>query len=392
MRTLLRMAVAAGIVLTAAAASAQTVKIGLLAPFSGPFAVWGTQFKQSVEAFQKVHGDSIKGSKIEVIYRDNAGDPTRTRQLAEEMILREKVSFLTGFALTPEALAVSELITEARIPAVIMNSGAAIITRKSPYFVRVSFSVNVFAMPIPPWFEKEKIKSVYILVSDYAPGHDVEGALLDGLKKIDVKVLGAERIPLSTTDFAPYMERAARANPEAVYMFMPAGAPSIAIVREFAKRGLKDKGIKLVGSGETQEVYLPAIGDDVVGTITGFHYTETNTNPQNLLLRKTLVEMFGKDATSDTASVSAWDGMRLMYDAVTELGPKVTGDQFINFAKGRKWDSPRGPISIDPVERDIIQNLYLRRVEKRDGKLVNIDLMTVPNVRDPWKIANPNAK
>ncbi len=392
MKAFLKITALAGFVLAATAASAQTVKIGLLSPFSGPFAVWGTQFKQSVEAFQKVHGDSVKGSKVEVIYRDNQGDPTRTRQLAEELILREKVSFLTGFSLTPEALAVADLITEAKIPAVIMNSGAAIITRKSPYFVRVSFSVNMFAIPIPAWFEKEKIKSVYLLISDYAPGHDVEGALLEGIKKMDVKVLGVERIPLSATDFAPYMERAARANPEVVYMFMPAGAPSIAIVREFAKRGLKEKGIKLAGSGEVQEMFLPAIGDDVVGTVSGFHYTETNTNPQNQLLRKTLVEMFGPNTIPDSASVAAWDGMRLMYDAIAELGPKITGDQFIKFAKGRAWDSPRGPISIDPEEREIIQNLYLRRVEKRDGKLVNIDIMTVPNVRDPWKLANPNAK
>ena len=392
MKAIIRLAAAAGFVLAATTAMAQTVKIGLLAPFSGPFAVWGSQFKQAVEAFQKVHGDSVKGAKIEVIYRDNAGDPTRTRQLAEEMILREKVSFLTGFALTPEALAVSELITEAKVPAIIMNSGAAIITRKSPYFVRVSFSVNAFTAPIPAWFEKEKIKSVYILVSDYAPGHDIEEALKEGVKKIGVNVVGAERMPLSTTDFAPYMERAGRANPEVVYMFVPAGAPSIAIVREFAKRGLKDKGIKLAGSGEVQEAFLSAIGDDVVGTISGFHYTETNTNPQNVLLRKTLVELFGKDATPDAGSAGAWDGMRLMYDAVAELGPKVNGDQFIKFAKGRAWDSPRGPISIDPVERDIIQNMYLRQVEKRDGKLVNIDIMTVPNVRDPWKVANPDAK
>lgn len=391
MRRTFRLAAAAGFVLATTAAWADTVKIGLLAPFSGPFAVWGTQFKQSVEAFQKVNGDP-NGHKLEIIYRDNAGDPARTRQLAEEMILREKVSFLTGFSLTPEAMAVAELITEAKVPAVIMNSGTAIITRKSPYFVRTSFTVNMFAAPIPAWMEKEKIKSVYILVSDYAPGHDIEAEMKLGAEKVGAKVVGSERIPLSTTDFAPYMERAARANPELVYIFMPAGAPSIAVIREFAKRGLKARGIKLAGSGEIQEIFLPSIGDDVIGTISGFHYTETNTNPKNLLLRKTLVEMFGKDTVPDAGTVGAWDAMQLMYDAVKEIGPKVTGDQFIAFAKGRKWDSPRGPIMIDPVERDIIQNMYLRQVERRDGKLVNVDIMTVPNVRDPWKIANPNAK
>ena len=391
MKALLRTFAAAGLMLAAGSAFADTVKIGLLAPFSGPFAVWGTQFKQAAEAFQKVNGDP-NGHKLEIIYRDNGGDPTRTRQLAEELILREKVSFLTGFSLTPEAMAVADLISEAKIPAVIMNSGTAIITRKSPYFVRTSFTVNMFAVPIPAWMEKEKIKSVYILVSDYAPGHDIEAEMKAGAAKVGVNVLGSERIPLSTTDYAPYMERAAKANPELVYIFMPAGAPSIAIIREFAKRGLKEKGIKLAGSGEIQEIFLNSIGEDVLGTISGFHYTETNTNPKNVLLRKTLVEMFGPNAIPDAGTVGSWDAMQLMYDAVKEIGPKVTGDQFIAFAKGRKWDSPRGPIMIDPVERDIIQNMYLRRVERRDGKLVNIDVMTVPNVRDPWKIANPNAK
>lgn len=392
MRTFLRAAIAAGSLLAATAAFADTVKIGLLAPFSGPFAVWGTQFKQAVEAFQKINGQGPNGHKLEIIYRDNGGDPAKTRQLAEEMVLREKVSFLTGFSLTPEALAVAELITEAKVPAVIMNSGTAIITRKSPYFVRTSFTVNMFASPVPPWMEKEKIKSVYILVADYAPGHDIEAAMIENTKKVGAQVLGSERIPLSTTDFAPYMERAARANPEMVYIFMPAGAPSIAIIREFAKRGLKDKGIKLVGSGEIQEIFFPSIGDDVVGTFSGFHYTETNTNEKNIMLRKTLTEMFGPSAVPDAGTVGAWDAMQLMHDAVAAIGPKITGDQFIAFAKGRKWDSPRGPIMIDPVERDIVQNMYLRRVERRDGKLVNVDLLTVPQVRDPWKIANPNAK
>lgn len=387
-----KLAIAASVSLASQAASAETIKIGLLSPFSGPFAVWGKQFQQSVQAFQKAHGDTINGHKVQVVYRDNGGDPARTKQLAEELVLREKVSFLTGFSLTPEALAVSEIINDAKIPAVIMNSGAAIIPRKSPYFVRVSFSVNVFAVPIPAWMKKEKIKSVYILVSDYAPGHDVEQQLIDGLKGSDIKVVGKERIPLNTTDFAPYIERAGRANPGLVYIFMPAGAPSIAIIREFAKRGLKEKGIKLAGSGEMQQLFLPSIGDDVVGTVSGFHYTETNQNPANLAMRKALEDMFGKDTVPDAASVAAWDGMQLMYDGIKQFGPKITGDQFMGWVKGRKWDSPRGPVMIDPKERDIIQNMYLREVQKRDGKLVNVDIMTVPMVKDPWKETHPNAK
>ena len=194
------------------------------------------------------------------------------------------------------------------------------------------------------------------------------------------------------TDFAPYIERAGNSGAQAVYVFIPAGAPSVSLVREFAKRGLKDKGVKLLAGGEVQEIFLPAIGDDVIGTISSAHYTETNTNPENVLLRKTLVEMFGKDATPDMGTVGAWDGTKLIYDAIKQFGPKITGDQFVNFAKGRKWDSPRGPIMIDPVERDIVQQVYMRKVEKRDGKLVNIDFFTSGMVKDPWKESNPAKK
>lgn len=389
-------AATAGLAMLASAttASAEVIKIGLIANFSGAFAVWGQQFRQSVEAFQKVHGKSINGNEIQFVYRDNGGaDPAKSRQLAEELILRERIKFLTGFDLTPNALAVAELITEAKVPTVIFNAATSVITRKSPYFVRTSMTVQQYVAPLPTWAAKEGgIKTVYSLVSDYAPGHDAEEIFVKNFEAAGGKIVGKDRIPLNVTDFAPYLERAAKTGAEAVYVFIPAGAPSVTFVREFAKRGLKDKGIKLLAGGEVQEVYLPAIGDDVLGTISSTHYTETNENPENIALRKTLVEMFGKDATPDMGTVGAWDGMRLIYDAIKEFGPKITADQFVNFAKGRQWNSPRGPIMIDPVERDIIQQVYIRRVEKRDGKLVNVDFFNAGMTKDPWKIANPNAK
>lgn len=380
--------------LSAGAASAQTIKIGHISGFSGPFAVWGKQFKQAIEAFQKVNGDSVNGRKIEIIYRDvGAVDPAKARSLAEELILREKVKVLTGFSLTPNALAVAEIITEAKMPTVIFNAATSIITRKSPFYVRTSMTAQQYVMPIGSWAAGPgKIKTAYSLVSDYAPGHDSEAAFVEGFTKGGGKIIGKDRIPLSVSDFAPYIERAGRSGAEAVYIFMPAGAPSIAIIREFAKRGLKDKGIKLLAGGEVQEIFLPAIGDDVLGTVSSMHYTETNTNPANIAMRKALVDLFGANTVPDIASVGAWDGMQLIYDAIKALGPNFTGEQFVNFAKGRKWDSPRGPIMIDPQERDIIQNIYLRRVERRDGKLVNIDFFTQPMFKDPWKVANPNAK
>ena len=390
------LAAAVGVALLAGVTNvrAEVIKVGVIANFSGAFAIWGQQFKQAVEAYQSVNGKSVDGNEIQFIYRDNGGaDPAKSRQHAEELIMREKVKFLAGFDLTPNALAVAELITEAKVPTVIFNAATSIITRKSPYFVRTSMTLQQYIAPLPTWAATEgKIKTSYALVSDYAAGYDAEEIFIKNFEKEGGKVIGKDRIPLSVTDFAPYLERAANSGAESVYIFMPAGAPSVAIIREFAKRGLKEKGIKLLAGGEVQEIFLPAIGDDVIGTISGVHYTETNTNPENILLKKTLIDLFGKDATPDMGSVGAWDGTKLIYDGVKALGPKLTADQFMEFAKGRKWDSPRGPIMIDPVERDIIQKVYLRRVEKRDGKLVNIDFYASEMVKDPWKLANPNAK
>ena len=394
MRILKTAAAALLIGFSAGAASAETIKIGHISNFSGPFAVWGKQFQQAIQAYQKVHGDSVDGHKIELLYRDvGAVNPARARQLAEELILREKIKVLTGFSLTPNALAVAETITEAKMPTVIFNAATSIITRKSPYFVRVSMTVQQFIKPMPEYMVKKlNVKSAYVIVADYAPGHDAQEIFELDFKKFGGKVLGVDRFPLSTTDFAPFIERAAATNPEAIYIFSPAGTPSIAIIREFSKRGLKQKGIKLVGSGEIQEIFLAAIGDDVEGTYSSNHYTASNKNPVNLLLRKTLVEMFGKDAIPDIGSVAAWDGMDLIYAAVKKLGPKFTAEQFIEFSKTFKFNSPRGEVALDPAERDMINNVDIRIVVKENGVLTNKVLETAKGVKDPWKLAHPDKK
>ncbi|MGE3246879.1 MAG: ABC transporter substrate-binding protein [Beijerinckiaceae bacterium] len=377
---------------TAGVAQAETIKIGHISNFSGPFAVWGKQFSQAIKAYQKVHGDTINGNKVEVIYRDvGAVNPAKARQLAEEFILRDKIKVLTGFSLTPNALAVAETITEAKMPTVIMNAATSMITCKSPYFVRVSMTVQQFIKPMPEYMVKKmNSKSAYVIVADYAPGHDAQSIFESEFKKNGGKVLGADRFPLSTTDFAPFLERAAASNPDAVYIFSPAGTPSISIISEFAKRGLKKKGVKLVGSGEIQEIFLAAIGDQVEGTYSSNHYTASNTTPANEKLKSTLKEMFGKDAIPDIGSVAAWDGMDLIYGAIKKLGPNFKAEQFIEFAKTFKFNSPRGEgVRLDPETRDMINNVDIRIVEKKDGRLTNKVLETFKDVKDPWKIANP---
>jgi branched-chain amino acid transport system substrate-binding protein len=391
-RTLIASA-AAALMTISTAAYADIVKFGIIAPFSGPFAVWGKQFKDSVEAFQKLNGKTANGHEIQIIWRDEgAGDASKSRQFAEELILREKVNVLGGFALTPDALAVAEVITESKTPTIILNAATSVVTRKSPYFIRVSMTVAQYLSPLGGWAAKNGIKTSYSMVSDYAPGLDAEGEFVSQFEKAGGKIVGKDRIPLNVTDFAPYMERALQSKADALFIFAPAGAPSVAMVREFERRGLKAAGMKLMGSGEMQEIFLPSFGDSIIGTISSVHYTESNQRPENIAFRKALNETAGKDAVPDMASIAAWDAMGLVYETVKSLGPKFTGEQAINFMKAQTINSPRGPISFDPKERDVIQNVYIREVKKVDGKLINVDIATFEKVRDPWKDNNPDAK
>jgi branched-chain amino acid transport system substrate-binding protein len=368
-------------------AAAETVKVGLIGVFSGGFAIWGEQFQRSVQAFQKVNGDTVKGNKIEVIYRDVGGpNPAKSKQLAEELILRDKIKFLTGFAFSPNALAVADVVSEAKVPTIIMNAATSVITRRSPMFVRVSMTLPQQTDPLGRWAAK-KYKKIYTLVSDYAPGHDAEQQFIKSFKAAGGTIVQSVRVPLATTDFAPYFENVLRAKPDALFLFMPAGPPSITSIDTWAKRGLKAAGIDLLCTGETQEIYLPAIGDAALDVISAGHYgTEVDT-PENAQLKKALTDMF-PNSIPDIASVAAWDGMRLIYDAVEALGPSAPGEKYIEFMKGRKMKSPRGPIEIDAKERDIIQNVYIRKVVRKDGKLVNATIDTIPAVKDPWKEDN----
>ncbi|MBV8511074.1 MAG: ABC transporter substrate-binding protein, partial [Xanthobacteraceae bacterium] len=317
------------------------------------------------------------------------GGPDKTKQLAEELVLRERVKFLAGFDLSPHAMAVADIATQAKIPVIIMNAATASITRGSPYYVRVSMTIPQYVSPLPKWAYDHGIHKVYMLVSDYAPGYDAETYFAKGFKAVGGEIVGSERMPQQETNYAAYMERVLQAKPDALFMFLPAGAPSIAFVKAYTERGLKTAGIKLLGTGETQELLLPNFTDDVIGAVSAFHYTETNTNPENIALKEQLVKMFGPKTTPDIASVAAWDGTDLIYQAVAALGANADGLKYVDFMKGKKLNSPRGPIYIDPDERDVVQNIYVREVQKRDGKLVNIDVDKVDMVKDPWKIDNP---
>jgi branched-chain amino acid transport system substrate-binding protein len=337
-----------------------------------------------------VKGPDGKEHEIQFVYRDNASaGPDKTKQLAEELVLREKVKMLAGFDLSPHAMAVADISKQAKIPVVIMNAATASIVRGSPYYVRVSMTIPQHVVPLAQWAIKNGIKRVYTLTSDYAPGHDAENYFTKEFKRLGGEIVGSARSPITETNYGVYMEKVLQAKPDALYMFQPAGSPSVALVKAYSERGLKTAGIKLLGTGETQQIFMDAFNDDVIGTITSFHYTETNTNPGNIALTNQLKKMFGAKAAPDIASIAAWDGTDLIHRAVAALGTNAEGLKYVDFMKTAKLNSPRGPAEIDPTERDIVQNIYIRRVEKRDGKYVNIDIDMVPMVKDPWKIDNP---
>jgi branched-chain amino acid transport system substrate-binding protein len=365
------------------------VRIGVIQTFSGPFARWGAQTQQAIQVFQKQRGTSVNGHKIEVLYRDDGGaDPARARQLAEELVLREKVQYLAGFAFTPNALAVADLATEAQIPTLIWNAATGVVTRKSPFFVRTSYTLPQDTAPLAEWAPKNGISKVVTLVTDYAPGLDAESAFVRVFTAAGGSVLESIHVPLATTDFAPFFERVLAKQPDGLFLFGPGGPASVGMIRTWATR-LKPANIQLLVTTETQEIDLPSIGDAAIGAIGSAHYLASNDRPLNSQLRQDLVAAFGPNAVPDTASVSAYDGMDLIYRAVEKLGTRPKASAVLDLWRGATVESARGPLTIDPDTRDIVQDVFLNRVEQKGDRLINVAFLTVPAVKDPWKEWNP---
>lgn len=389
----------ASVAFGSAASAADVFKIGLISSYTGAFAGWGPQFENAIKAYQAIHGKTVKGPKgedieVQIVSRDAASaGPDKAKQLAAELVLREKVKMLAGFELSPYAMAVAEIANEAKIPVVIMNAATSSITRGSPYFMRVSYTLPQWSASMGKWASQQSgMKNIYTIVSDYAPGYDAETYFQKVFKEAGGNIIGSARTPIQETNFSAYMEKVLQAKPDALYMFQPGGSPSISFVKAYLERGLKAAGIKLLGNGEFDEIYLRSLPDDVVGSYSANHYTETNSFPENKEMRDQLQKMFGDKGVVDVASVAAWDGIKLIYAALREVGANAEGLKYIDAVKGKTFQSPRGEFMIDPVERDIVQNIYIREVRKVDGKLGNYDIATLPMVKDPWKLDNPAKK
>jgi branched-chain amino acid transport system substrate-binding protein len=361
-----------------------SVKIGLILPMTGQQASTGKQISAAVRLYQHEHGTTVAGKKVEVIIKDDGAVPDNTKRLAQELIVNDKVSVIAGFGVTPAALAAAPLATEAKVVEVVMAAGTSIITERSPYIARTSFTLPQSSVIIADWAAKNGVKKVVSIVSDYAPGADAEKSFSERFKAAGGEVVEAIKVPLANPDFAPFLQRAADAKPDAIFVFVPSGQGGT-FMKQYAERGLDKAGIKLIGPGDvTDDDLLPGMGDAVIGAVTAHLYSADHDSAKN----KAYVEAFKKanNFRPNFMSVGGYDGMHLIYEALKKTGGKADGDSLIAAMKGMAWESPRGPISIDPETRDIVQNIYIRKVEKKNGELYNVEFATFEAVKDPGKL------
>ena len=365
------------------------IKVGVIAEFSGPFAAYGQQIEAGMKAYMKQHGDTVAGKKIEIITRDTGGPaPEVAKRFAQELVTRDKVQFLAGFGLTPNAMAVAPVATEAKVPMIVSNAATSAITTRSPYIARVSMTIPQVSAPMAEWALKNGVKQVYTVVADYGPGIDAETQFAKTFKAGGGEVVGTLRTPLQNPDFSAAIQRVKDAKPQAVFVFLPAGEQGIAFVKGFNERGLEKEGIKLIATGDiTDDHVLDAMGDPTLGLITSFHYSAAHDSPENsAFLKNYAAANDAKVGRPNFMAAAGYDTMAAIYEAVRK-GGDADGDKAMAALRGYKWMSPRGPVMIDADTRDIVQTVYIRKVEKKDGKLANVEFDKVENVKDPGKEA-----
>jgi branched-chain amino acid transport system substrate-binding protein len=376
-------AAAAAAWLPHSAYAADPVKIGLILPMTGPFASTGRQTEAAVRLYMQRNGDTVAGRKIELIVKDDTGlAPETTKRIAQDLVVQEKIAILAGFGLTPLAFATAPVATEAKVPMIVMCAGTSIIPQRSPFIVRTGFTIPQNTAPIADWAAKNKIKKVFTLVADYAPGLESEKVFLKRFAAAGGTIVDSIRSPLQNPDFAPFLQRAKDAKPDALFVFVPSGQGT-AVLKQFAERGLKEAGISLIGPGDVlDDDILEAIGPPALGMITSFHYSAAHPSPEN----KAYVDAFMKANNGmrpNFMSVGGYDGMHLIYEAIKKTGGATDGEKVVEAMKGMAWTSPRGPMSIDSATRDVVQNVYIRKCEMVDGKLYNVEFDKIENFKDP---------
>ncbi|MFT4269131.1 MAG: ABC transporter substrate-binding protein [Xenophilus sp.] len=372
------------------ACAAEPLRIGLIATYSGPYADYGRQFDAGVALYLKEHGGKIAGRAVEIVKKDTGGAaPDASKRIAQELIVRDKVSVLTGLDFSPNAYAVGTVAAQAKVPVVVMNASSSAITTNSPYVARVSFTVQQVSDPMARWMLRNGVKEAYTVVADYASGVDAETAFGKAFTEGGGKVVGALRTPMSNPDFSAYVQRIKDARPQAVFFFFPSGVMPPAFLKVWKERGMEEAGIKLFATGEaTDDSYLQATGDVALGLITSHHYSYAHPSALNQKFVKDFAAEFGTQMRPSYFAVTAYDAMHAIDLAYGKAGAGATGEPLMEAFKGLAFESPRGPIEIDPATRDIVQTVYIRKVEKnKDGQLVNVEFDKFDRVKDPAKEA-----
>lgn len=376
--------IAAASLLAVSAHAAGTIKIGLIEPYSGQFADAATQQDNAIKLFLKQNGDTVAGKKIEIIRKDVGGiNPPVAKRLAQELVTRDNVDILAGFVLTPNAMAAGDVSKAGKKFMVVMNAATSVVTTKSPYMARTSMTIPQLNTAFGRWVAKNtNVKKAYTMVSDYGPGKDAEQSFQKGFKEGGGTIVGSVRMAVRNPDFSAYVQKAKDLNPQGIFVFIPGGAQPGAFGKALAERGIDPQKTKVMGQMEiTDEHALKAMGDTAVGMITSANYDYYLKSKQNEAFVKAYNKEYGRNP--DFFSVGAWDGMHLIYAALKKTKGNTNADALIKAAKGMKWQSPRGPMMIDPKTRDVVQTVYVRKVEKKNGNLVNVEIAKIPNVKDP---------
>ena len=377
---------AAGLLIASLAHAQGAIKIGLIMPYSGQFADTATQMDNAIKLYVKQKGDTVAGRKIEFIRKDTGGiAPDVAKRLAQELVVRDNVDILAGFVLTPNAMAAGDVSTEAKKFMVVMNAATAIVTTKSPYMVRTSVTIPQLNETFGAWAYRNGVRRAYTMVSDYGPGHDAEGGFQRGFKEAGGAIIGSVRYPVANPDFSAFVQRAKDVNPDGIFVFVPGGVQPAALGKAMSERGIDPRKTRIMGQGElADDNALKSMGDAGLGIITVFHYDWNHDSAMNRDFVKAYNEAYG-GRNPDLFSIGGWDGMHLIYETLKKTGGKTDAETLVAAAKGMRWESPRGPISIDPETRDIVQTVYIRRVEKVGGQLRNVEFDKVENVKDPVK-------
>ena len=367
------------------ARAAEPIKVGMIVEMTGPFADFGRHIVNGAKAYMKEHGDTVAGHKIELIIKDTTGpSPEIAKRLAQELIVKDKVDFIAGLGFTPNTLAIAPIVTEAKKPTIIMNAATSIITTKSPYFARVSMTLPQTTVPMAQYAFKKGYRKIYTLVADYGPGHDSETAFKKEFTRLGGQVVGESRVPLKNPEFGPYVQRIKDSKPQAVFVFVTPGEMPVAFMKSYHERGLDKAGIKLLSTGDVMDdAVQDVLGANALGVISTHQYSVAHNSPEN----KAFLAAYAKidSGRPNYMAVGGYDGMAVIYNVVKQLNGKIDGDKAMAIIKGMKINSPRGPITIDPATRDIVENVYVREVKKVGGHYYNVEFETFPQVKDPGK-------